>query len=58
MVINKNFFALLAFLAAFLFFILAAFTVSLGDIQLIPAGLTALAAGFVITTAPVGGGPA
>jgi len=52
-VINKNFFALLAFLAAFLFFILAAFTVDLGDIQLIPAGLTALAAGFVITTAPV-----
>jgi hypothetical protein len=52
MVINKSFFALLAFLAAFLFFILAAFAVTLGDVPLVPAGLTALAAGFVIDHAP------
>ena len=51
MTVNKGFFALLAFLAAFLFFILAAFSVALGDIQLIPAGLTALAAGLVIAHA-------
>ena len=53
MVVNRGFFALLAFLASFLFFILAAFDVSLGDIPLTAAGLTALAAGFVIDHAPI-----
>lgn len=53
MVINRSFFALLSFLAAFLFFILAAFDVTLGDVPLTAAGLTALAAGFVCDHAPL-----
>lgn len=44
--------ALLAFIAALFFFLLAALTVQLGDVQLVPAGLTSLAAGFVITSLP------
>lgn len=42
----------LAFCAAVLFFLLAALTVTLGTVELIPAGLTSLAAGFLIGALP------
>ncbi len=43
---------ILSFCAAVLFFLLAALTVTLGDVPLVPAGLTALAAGFLIGALP------
>jgi len=55
--VNRSFFALLSFLAAFLFFILAAFGVALADVRLIPAGLTALAAGLIFVHAPTSSAP-
>ena len=57
MPVNRSFFALLSFLAAFLFFILAAFGVALADVRLIPAGLTALAAGLIFVHAPTSSAP-
>ncbi len=49
---HKSWLVILSFAAAFLFFILAALTVDLGSVLLVPAGLTALAAGFLIGALP------
>lgn len=43
---------ILSFVAAVLFFLLAALGSSLGTIDLVPAGLTSLAAGFLIEALP------
>jgi hypothetical protein len=43
---------LAAFAAAVFFFALAVFTVNLGDVLLVPAGLLSLAAGLLIERLP------
>jgi hypothetical protein len=49
---NKNLLALLAFVAAALFFGLLLFSVALSGISLLAAGLFSLALGFVLHSAP------
>lgn len=49
---HKLWLVLLAFAAAVFFFLMAALSVSISDVDLVPAGLTALAAGFLIKTMP------
>jgi hypothetical protein len=45
---NGGLLSLLAFIAAVFFFLLAALTVDLAGIALIPAGLTSLASAFLL----------
>lgn len=52
MTLNRGTLVLLAFVAAVFFFVLAAFTVTLDDVPLVPAGLTALASGFLLERLP------
>lgn len=48
----KNTVVIVAFIAAIFFFALAVFDVTLGDVNLVPAGLLSLAAGFLIERLP------
>lgn len=48
----KQLLALAAFIAALVFFLIAALGGTLGDVNLIAAGLTSLAAGFVLERLP------
>ena len=49
---EKHVLALAAYVAAFVFFIIAAFNGHLSDVNLIAAGLTACAAGFIFDHLP------
>lgn len=49
---SKATLVLIAFAAAVLFLALAVFTVNLGDVLLVPAGLLSAAAGFLIERLP------
>ena len=53
MVVRTSALALLAFIAALVFFLVAAFGGSLGDVNLLYAGLSSAAAGWVLDHLPV-----